>query len=271
MQGFSLGRKVDVRYKSNLWLLIVTALVVVVAWFLTGSVFSGLGLGGGFFLCWALAREVDPAHDISAFVAGGIFLLFPTFYDGIEFGVLFLLLLLMRLISRICGNEPSVLDLLSLFGLTGYLTYARQNSSYFFLLTFALVLAFLRNGKNGRLGFSVILGAGSSLCCALFLPPGPGSLFLLDKRAAITVFLMPVALGTYISWALEKDRAIEDDLGKPLEKRWIRLSNFFYVIAVLILLLFENISMSTSILLFSVMAGVTAFRIFHKIMGKDQR
>lgn len=271
MKGFSLGRKVDVRYKSNLWLLIVPALVVVLAWLLSGSVFRGLGLGGGFFLCWALTREVDPVHEISAFVAGGIFLLFPTLYDGIDFGILFWLLLLMRLISRICGKNPSVIDLLSMFGLTGYLTYARQNSTYFFLLTIALVLAFMRNGKDSPLGLSAVLGAGLSLFCALFLPPGPGSLFLLERRAAIPVFLMPIALGTHISWALEKDRDIKDDLGEPLETRWIRLSNFFYVIVVLMLLLFENISLSSCILLFSVMTGVTAFRIFQAIMGKDQR
>ncbi len=102
-----MARKVDVRYKTNLWLVIITVLVVAVAWLLTGSALKGAGLGGGFFFCWALARELDPVHDLSAFVAGGIYLLATSIYDGIDPGVLFwLLLLLEKLTGTTCLLLP---------------------------------------------------------------------------------------------------------------------------------------------------------------------
>lgn len=261
MQGFSLGRKIDIRYRSNLWLLLVAAGVAGLAWLLTGSFIRGLGLGGGFFFCWALAREVDPAHDLSAFLAGGIYLLFFSLYDGIAFGILFWLLLLLRMISGICGKIPSSTDLLSLFGLTVYLSLSRQHSLYLFLFTLALLLAFVRYGKDRRFGLSAIFAAALSFISVFFYPTGRGFLFSLDPLISSGAIIVLMAAGGLNFRALKREQNIEDDLGKPLESRWIRLTLLFYVIAVLMLLLLENISLMSFVILYSVLAGVTADQV----------
>jgi len=67
---------------------------------------------------------------------------------------------------------------------------------------------------------------------------------------------------------LKKDHNIEDDLGAPLEIRWIRLSQLFYSIAVLVLVLLEQLTWTTYLLLFAVMAGILAFRLFLALQEK---
>ena len=271
MQGFSLARKVDVRYRSNLWLVIVTLLVTATAWILTGSVGHGVGLGGGFFMCWALARETDPAHDLSAFVAGGIYLLGASVYSGIDFGVLFWLLLLLRLISGICGKTPTNLDILSVLGLTGYLVYSRQSTLYLFLVTLALILAWYRYGKDRRFSAAAILAGVLSLFCMFLMLPRPGILFSFKFPLALLTTFSLLFLGTAHSLELKKDHNIEDDLGAPLEIRWIRLSQLFYSIAVLVLLLLEQLTWTTYLLLFAVMAGILAFRLFLALQEKARK
>jgi len=270
MRGFTLARKVDVRYRSNLWLVIVTVMVIATAWLLTGSAVQGVGLGGGFFMCWALARETDPTHDISAFVAGGIYLLAASLYDGINLGVLFWLLLLLRLISGICGKTPTNLDLLSVLGLTIYLVYSRHNGLYLFLVTLALLFAYYRYGKDRRFGDAALLAGVLSLFGIFLLLPGPGIVFMLSLPLALLTVFSLVALSVAHSLELKKDHNIEDDLGAPLETQWIRLSQLFYNTAVLMLLLLDQLTPTTCFLLFAVILGVLAFRVFMALRGKPE-
>lgn len=268
MQGFTLARKVDVRYRTNLLLVIITALIIAFAWLLTGSAAKGAGLGGGFFFCWALARETDPAHDISAFVAGGIYLLASSVYDGIDLGILFWLLLLLRLISGICGKTPTNLDVLSTLGLTVYLVYSRQTSIYLFLATLALIFAWYRYGKDRRFSTAAILAAILSLCGIFLWRPIPGTLFMLNTPLAILTVFSLIILGATHSMELKKDLNIEDDQRAPLKTRWIRLSQLFYITALLVLLMLEKLTKTTSLLLFAVMAGILLFRVFMELRGK---
>lgn len=268
MKGFSLARKVDVRYRSNLWLVIITVLVIAASWLLTGSALQGAGLGGGFFMCWALARELDPAHDLSAFVAGGIYLLAASIHDGLDLGALFWMLLLLRLISGICGKTPTNLDILSVLGLTVYLVYSRQNTLYLFLVTLALIFAWYRYEKDRRFGAAAILSGVLSLFGIFLWLPEPGTLFMLNLPLVLLTVFSLLFLGTAHSVELRNDKRIEDDLGAPLKTRWIRLSQLFYSTAVLMLLLLEKLSNTTCFLLFAVMAGILAFRLFLALQGK---
>lgn len=271
MKGFSLARKIDVSYRSNLWLIIVTVLVITVAWPLTGSIVSGIGFGGGFFMSWALARELDPVHDLSAFFAGGIYLLGVSVYDGIDFGVLFWVLLLLRLISGICGKTTTNLDMLSVLVLTVYLVYSRQNSLYLFLFTLALIFAYCRYGKDNRFGYSAIMAGVLSIIAMFLWLPGPGILFSFKFPFALLAGFSLLALCTTHLMVLKNDQNLKDDLGVHLKIRWIRLSQLFYTIAALMLLLLEKLTGTTCLLLFAVMAGILAFRLFLELQKKTRK
>ncbi len=165
MTGFTLGRRIDPGYRTNLWVIIASAAVVIAGRVIFGSLSGGAGLGAGFFLCWALARELDPLHDYSAFVSGGIFLLFFPFYDGIDIGVLFWLLLILRMVSGICGKIPSFIDISSLSGLTVYLAFSGRTSLYMLLLAVAFVMAYGDTRRRGSLPLPLFSRHLFSLSC----------------------------------------------------------------------------------------------------------
>ena len=59
------------------------------------------------------------------------------------------MILLMRAINQITGKPLSVIDLLSVIGLAGYLTYTTESSVYF-LLVILMLLVNARLNKNGQ-------------------------------------------------------------------------------------------------------------------------
>jgi hypothetical protein len=73
----------------------------------------GLNAGVMLFLCWAIARELDPDHPKSAFVvtaAGALILLAGSAPAGASVGAL----LALRVIVRSTGKAPGVLDLVAI-------------------------------------------------------------------------------------------------------------------------------------------------------------
>ena len=107
---FTLGRKIDINYGTNKIIIILSLLVGLLGGIMTGEIKSGLYLALGTFLSWSLAREVDPGHEKSAFVAVGLSILNLFYYVKIEVLVLVWLILVMRMISRITGKELKFLD-----------------------------------------------------------------------------------------------------------------------------------------------------------------
>lgn len=267
MFGFSLGRKVDLGYRTNLWVVIASVFVAAAVWFHSGSLLTGAALGGGFFLAWALARELDPLNDLSAFVAAAVFLIFYPWYDSLDLGVIFLLLLLLRLISGICGSKPTYADLAVLAGITVYLVYSRGNNLYLFLLSLALFLAYIRHGKGRFLTIAALVSASLSVSAAIVLPPAEAGLLNRSLPEILAVMLPLSGAGLILLRQRKRDRAVVDDLGNALAGKWIRLSVLYYLAAFMVLLLFERVSMMTWFLLFSAIAGVVLYGLFRPSPG----
>ncbi len=266
MTGFTLGRRIDPGYRTNLWVIIASAAVVIAGRVIFGSLSGGAGLGAGFFLCWALARELDPLHDYSAFVSGGIFLLFFPFYDGIDIGVLFWLLLILRMVSGICGKIPSFIDISSLSGLTVYLAFSGRTSLYMLLLAVAFVMAYGRYKEARKFAFAALFPA--SVFIILFFCGwefGGGSV-LADHQVPLWLALSAFALPAFSFLHLRKDDSgIVDDLGAPLESGWVLLSILFYMLASLLLAVSGKTALMTLVNLFAAMAGVVIFGLFARI------
>lgn len=105
------------------------------------SIAWGVGAGFAVFLAWALARELDPDHDVSAFVAAGLMLAGLLFFDLPTLLTLFWVLLLPRIVDRTVGLPARFLDSLAVLGLGSWLTW--QGGWIYGLI---MALAFLLDG-----------------------------------------------------------------------------------------------------------------------------
>lgn len=145
----TIGRPIDLSYPSNRAIALITLAITVGASLVQGlsgaplpeSALWGLQAGLAVFLAWALCRELDPDHPQAAFVAA-ILCLAALFTHGLpELGVVFWLLILLRVVNRSSGLPATVIDALGLWGLAGWLTV--QNGWGFGLIT---ALAFVLDG-----------------------------------------------------------------------------------------------------------------------------
>jgi hypothetical protein len=130
----SIGRPIDRRYPTNR-AIAGLALVVAILGFavrrLTGthpleSFTGGLVLAIGFFLAWAIARELDPDHDVSAFVAAALSLIPQTVLGRPDLAGVLLILLLLRIVNRTVGPAAQPLDTIGILALVGVAVWRGQ-------------------------------------------------------------------------------------------------------------------------------------------------
>ena len=121
----SLGRPVDPAYPTNRAIATLSLVVAALGFGvrrLAGapspeSFLWGLTLALAFFLAWAIARELDPDHDLSAFVAAALALLAHAWLGRPDFAALFLVLVLARTVNRSVGPAARPLDTVAVLGL----------------------------------------------------------------------------------------------------------------------------------------------------------
>lgn len=127
----ALARPIDPRYPTNLAISVVSLLVAV-----GGTIYSvmssdgwldamlwGVGTALTVFLAWALARELDPDHDLSAFAAAALGLAGLISFGQPSLLSLLWLLLLLRVVNRTVGVPARPLDSLGVLGLAGWLAW----------------------------------------------------------------------------------------------------------------------------------------------------
>ena len=145
----SLGRPLDPAYKTNIAIMILTLLtgVVMGGVSLLQSGDFGLAIGAGLlygaivFVAWVITREIDPDHDLSAFVSvalafGAALWLMPS---TIALWPLGLVILGSRMLTRVVGVRATLIDsliLVAFIGLiaySGYIAVALAATAFFFL------------------------------------------------------------------------------------------------------------------------------------------
>jgi len=175
-----IGRPLDFNCATNRAVFILSAAVSVAGFGCRmlrngGTVQSllwGLGAGAGVFLAWALGREVDPDHDLSAFTAAGLALV-GIFLWGIPgLGLLFWLLAGVRIVNRTTGLAPTVVDSMVFIGLGGWMSFRGHWIAG--LLTFAALFSdgFLPRGKRRQMIFAAM---GAAVSAAGFILGGKGT------------------------------------------------------------------------------------------------
>ncbi len=128
----ALGRILDPRDPHHLAILTAATVGGAIAFargFATGAGFQdasidGFRMGVAVFFGWALAREFDPDHKISAFVAALLAGLAAIGLGLLRLDVMLWLLVLSRVLNRIVGIRPTTLDRLFIVALGTWISLA---------------------------------------------------------------------------------------------------------------------------------------------------
>ncbi len=265
---FNLGRMVDFNYKTNKIIAIVSIVVAAIGWILTGNVLSGLYIGLGAFLTWALSRELDPKHDYSAFLAVLFSLLNMFYYEDIQLLEIFWILLLMRITSGITGKGLTIFDIFSVLGFTIYLSLNNKNSVY--LIVFILAMAFIIKVKEKKRETLIAGGIGLGFFIAESFFMRYLAFNNLDYLNSIGIFaIITLCVSFILFWFLAKDEII-DDLGNGVKRFRIGASQILYSVAVLLLFFLGNISMNNLVIYLSVIVGVMIFFIGFKGLNRKK-
>lgn len=125
-QFTSVGRVLDpFQYRTNLYIMLATALGGVVAGGITllgsgdlgAAVAAGFYTGAAVFMAWVLARDLDPDHDYSAFVAAAVAFVFSPVPVAIL--PVAALIVLNRIVTRVVGPPARLSDSLMAMVLAG--------------------------------------------------------------------------------------------------------------------------------------------------------
>jgi hypothetical protein len=223
MKGKSsaITRSIDLAYPTNKAIVIISLfffLGILFIQFISGkdlysALYSGLRGGGSVFLAWALAREIDPDNELSAFVAAFLvftgFLLFPSPL----LLVLVLEILLLRIINRSTGMPSKILDSFAVLLLSGWISF--QESWIFGL--FAALAFFLDSFLPKPNQKNLFFGSAALIVSILTFADNAGkeNVFL---DANLGLFVLIVTL-LFISNTLSssKIKSTGDLTGKPLD------------------------------------------------------
>jgi hypothetical protein len=223
----ALGRPIDPAYPTNRAIVVLTLVVVAVATlvqvvggarFLAGAGW-GIGAGLAVFLTWALARELDPEHDLAAFVGTGLMVVGLFFVDLPSLWVLFWLLLAVRILNRSTGLPARPLDTLAVLGLGGWLTW--QGDWIAGLMT---AVVFLLDGLLSRPLRYHLVAAGLAFLTTIVVAVFRGDLVM--EAGLETPMVLVVGVGTtlflFVIATSRTVKAAGDATGEPLDPKRVQ-------------------------------------------------
>lgn len=217
-----IGRPLDPRYPTNLAIMILAGLTAVAIFLfrLLGGVelvqagISAFLAGLSVFIVWGLSREIDPDHDLSAFVSA-IIMIVVLFAVDAQFNllVLFYLLSMARLLNRTTGLPAKFSDSLALFGFTVFVTFV---DSWIFAMmggTMFLLDSILPNRNRQGLLFA---GASVVVMVIAFFVQGGGLNPMLPTPEFITGVVATTLLFIPVILRSKQVTSTGDYTGEPL-------------------------------------------------------
>ena len=254
---FTLVRKVDFNYTTNRIILVFSIITGIIGYFMTGSLSSGISLAGSIFLTWALTREVDPKHEYSAFLSAALSLVNLFYFESLNLLVLFWIILLLRMISGVCGKSLTLVDFIVVFGFSVYLSVRSENSVYLIPFLIASVsLLFYKEKPRTSLVFSV-------LAVAVFLMESFHFNFLSISEPFVSprieLLLMSVLILFPAFTPSSRIAGVLDDRGTPVHVKRMNFSQKIFSFIVLLLYLFPGIGLNNLIIYYSIVAAVAIY------------
>ncbi len=264
---FTLGRKIDLGYRPNQIIVIVTLLSALSGLLYTSELLSGLAIGGGVFSTWALSRELDPRHEFSAFVASAFSLVMIVYYDSIQLLVIAWLLLLLRMTNGITGKKLTIIDVLSVLALTATLTFSEETSLY--LITFILSMLYFIISRE-RMTLTLSAGAvGLVLLITQTIFQQTNTFMSVAGLTPLTLFaISAVSFSFIVFWFISEDEC-EDDEGNKVNRLRLFTTQVLFNLSMILLLVFGEISLTNMIIYLSVIIGLTLYFVFYKLVKKS--
>jgi hypothetical protein len=281
----ALGRSIDPRYptvRAIMLLAVAVAGAGALLHLLSGtslleSVGWAIGAGLVLFLTWALGRELDPDHDLSAFVGVGLAIIGLWLIETPSLLVVLWLLLVLRLLNRTVGLPARPLDSLGVFGLGAWLAW--QGDWLIGLLTAA---AFLLDGLlSSPLRYHLVAAALSLVTTAILttlsgaaaLEGGPADGADLAASLAPSVAVAAVAGLFLVVIATSREvRAVGDANGEPLNPRRVQAAQVLALLTALLAAWWDGVSaLETLLPLWAAMLGVSLYRLAILFLSRSRR
>jgi hypothetical protein len=263
-----IGRPVDLGYPTNRAIAAVAVAVTVggsVLEWLTGAgglqgAAWGVGAGLAVFLAWALCRELDPDHELSAFVAAGLALL-GLFFGTADLGALLWFIVVARVLNRSTGLTATILDSLAVVGLGGWLVV--QRGAWVYGLVSAVTLA-LDGGLASPNRKQWVFAGGALLATALWAGltgswwGGEG----LSVGAVVAVLAMSVVFVPVIA-ASGAPSTVGDQTGERLQAIRVRAAQAAALLAGILMGLWAGRAGIVALMpLWAAVVGAALYRVF---------
>jgi hypothetical protein len=273
----ALGRvPVDPSYPTT-WAIAALALVVAIAGtivhLLTGaalleSVLWSIGAGFVPFLTWALGRELDPDHDLSAFVGAGLVLIAFLLPEMPSLVLILWLLLVLRTVNRSVGLPAKPLDSLGVLGLGTWLAWQG-----YWMVGLMTAVAFLLDGLlSPPLRYHLFVSGLAFVTTVILsffhgdmsMETGPSMSVVVSSVVAAGLFLIVIATTC-------KVEAVGDATGKVLNPRRVQAAQVLALLTGLLFAWWAGASgMVTVLPLWAAMIGVSLYRLANLFLSRSR-
>ncbi|MFP4563289.1 MAG: hypothetical protein ACLFRY_08245 [Spirochaetia bacterium] len=262
----ALGRPVDFSWTTNI---IITAAAGVA--FLGGitaqlalrqpvwdSFVWGFRFSLGLFLAWALGREIDPEHDISALIGAALavpaIIVFgtPMILGG------FWLLVALRIVVRTAGPKPGAVEAAIVTALALWLSY-RYSRLYGCAAVILFIFDALLPPRNKLSFLFAGISAAGTAVITLFLVDAAGT-FVLSRAMGILILGL-IAAVLFLILTERHVHARSDDGSHPLSRKRIRAAHIgCLVLGVLLIYQTGPSGFIDTIPLIAAIAGAVLYR-----------
>ncbi|MBZ0300661.1 MAG: hypothetical protein K8J31_13010 [Anaerolineae bacterium] len=244
-----LGRTIDPRIPSNRFVLVAAGLGMIATGLyrltvglpVSQAVVGAVGAGIFTMLAWAIGRELDPDHNLSASIAA--VLMIATMLTGGMPNLLLtgVVVALLRVIIRSTGLSPRITDALALIALMavsialdGYWVIGLVVS-----LTFLLDALLPESDRSTSLIFAAVaLVITVALALALHLPQW---LLRLEPTLAGGVIMVGLAYITVVLRDSSHLESVADSTGRPLLRSRVLAGQLIALTAALIVLMWDHL------------------------------
>jgi hypothetical protein len=274
----SLGRTpIDPSYPTNLAIGGLTLAVTIAGAILRlvsgaaplESVQWGIEVGLVLFLAWALGRELDPDHDLAAFVGVGLVLVTMLFANPPSLLLVLWLLLVLRTVNRTVGLPAKLVDSLAVLSLGVWLTLQG-----IWLAGLVTAIAFLLDGLLMPPLRRHLVASGLSFIIMVVLAVWHGGLAPegatrpLVVIASVTIsclFLIVIA-------TTRESRAVGDATGKPLNPRRVQAAQVLALLTALMTSWWNGAPGVEALLpLWAAMLGISLYRIASLLLSRSRQ
>jgi hypothetical protein len=223
------------------------------------SALWGIGAGLVVFLTWALGRELDPDHDLSAFVGTGLAIIALLIFDRPSLLVIVWLLMILRIVNRTVGLPARPLDSLGVLGLGAWLVWQGD-----WMVGLATAAGFLLDGLLSPPLRRHLFVSGLAFVATLVLSIFHGDMAMESGPTTAVVIAAVVMAGLFlvvIATSREAE-AVGDAKGKPLNPRRVRAAQVLALLTALLFAWWAGASGMVALLpLWAAMTGVGFYRL----------